>query len=372
MRLWSGQRGFRIGFAVTLVVATMVSFAPTTTLAAANLNDTLVRLTNMLASTGTTGSVCLQPTTSEASDNSDYIIVQFPANFSLSTTLSNWTTSITAPASPGTGSNYWPSTAVGWPVALTATAVNGTSNTVTFHYASAYNMLTSQIYCFDWTNTAAANTGVATASEEGTLTLEDSSSVAIDTGNYAVSVLTGGNQILVNATVPPIFQFTMTANTDGFGGNLNYGVVNTTTNAVTANITTNAKGGWIMWAEDTNQGLRSTTAAKTIASVGWNSDAPSTLTPGTEGYALGVTKEPASTTLCSAANLSVSPEYDTVGHSGTSGGDVTANFSEIGQCTGAPSAGDGLKLIEACTIAATTPAATDYTDTITVVGAGNF
>jgi hypothetical protein len=372
MRLWSSQRGLRIGFAVSLVIATFVSFAPTPSLAAANLNDTMVRLTNMMQNAYTSGSVCLQPTTSEAVDNSDYILVQFPANFTLSTTLSNWTTSITAPSSPGSGSNYWPSTAVGWPVALTATNVNGTSNTVTFHYASAQNLSISQIYCFDWTNsTAAAYTGVFTASEEGTLTLEDATPTAIDTGNYAVSVLSGGNQIVVNATVPPIFQFTMTGNTDGFGGNLSYSTVNAT-GGVTANITTNAKGGWIMWAEDSNQGLRSTTASKTIASVGWNGDVPSTLTAGTEGYALGVTKQPAGTTICSASNLSVAPEYDTTGHAGTNGGDVTANFSEIGQCTGAPSANDGLKLVESCTIAATTPAATDYTDIITVVGAGNF
>ncbi len=372
---WSGQRGFRISVAVTLVVATMVSFMPTTTLAAANLSDTMVRITNMLASSTTTGSVCVQPTTSESVTNSDYVTVQFPSNFTLSTTLGNWTTAITAPTSPGTGSNYWPSGAVGWPNALTATNVNTTAgpnyNTVTFQYATAFNLLVSTIYCFDWINAAAVNTGPATVTEEGTVTLESAVPAAIDTGNYAVSVLSTGNQIVVNAVVPPIFQFSLTGNTDGFGGNLNYGSVNTT-GGITANITTNAKGGWIMWAEDSNQGLRSTTASKTISTVGWAGDVPSTLTAGTEGYALAVTKQPAVTTLCSTSNLSVAPEYDTAGHAGTTGGDMTANFTEIGACTGAPSAGDGLKLVEACTISATTPAATDYTDIVTVVGAGNF
>lgn len=370
MRLWSSQRGFRIALVAVLAITALGTLEPVGVDAAAQLNSTVVRLANMQTATTTVGSVCVIAHSASATQ---YVQVTFPAGFTVSTTLANWTTTNSAPSSPGSGSNYWPVAAggatVGWPSALTATNVTG--QTVTWSYTST--TLSQTVYtCFDWTTAAALTNGAAVASTTGVVDLENSTPTVVDTGNYAVSVLTAvnNNQIVVSATVPPIFEFSLSGNTDAFG-NLSISSVTDTT-GVTATVTTNAKGGWFMWVSSANQKLVSASSGGQINSVGWNGDGPTTLTPGTASqYGLAVTSVTGLTLLCSAANLSVSPEYNT-GVTTNEGGAMEANFAEIGQCTGAPSNGDGLKLVEVAGITPVTPAATDYTDTLTVTGAGAF
>lgn len=369
MRLWSGQRGFRIAIVVVLSITALGTLEPVGVDAASQLNGVVVRLANMQATSTTVGSVCVIP---HSAGSMDYVRVTFPAGFTVSTTLANWTTSLTPPSSPGTGSNYWPVAAggatVGFPNALTPTNVTG--QTVTWQFTTAVALTASVYNCFDWTTAAALTTSGAIASIDGTVDLEDSTPTVVDSGGYAVSVLTNANQVLVTATVPPIFEFSLTPNADSFG-NLSISSV-TDTAGVTATVTTNAKNGWYMWVSSANQGLKSASSGAQINSVPWNADAPTTLTPGTTTlYGLAVTSFTGTTLICSASNLSVAPEYNT-GVSTTEGGDLTGNFTEIGQCTGAPSNGDGLKLVEVATITPVTPAATDYTDTLTVTGAGGF
>jgi hypothetical protein len=372
MRLWSSQHGFRIAIVVVLAITALGTFEPVGVDAANQLNSTLVRLSNMQTATATTGSVCVVP---HSSGSMDYVQVTFPTGFVVSTTAANWTTSITAPSSPGTGSNYWPTDstgpAVGFPNALSATPTIA-GQTVTWQFTTAVALNTTGVYnCFDWTTAAALTTGPVAASTTGVVDLEDATPTVIDTGSYAVSVLSAANnnQIVVSATVPPIFQFSLTGNTDSLG-NLSISAATDST-GVTATVLTNAKGGWYMWVESANQKLVSATTGGSIGSVGWNTDAPTTFTNGTSQYGLAVTTVNGGTLLCSASNLSASPEYNT-GAATNEGGALTVNFSEIGQCTGAPSNGDGLKLVEVAGVSPITPAATDYTDTLTVTGAGAF
>jgi hypothetical protein len=71
--------------------------------------------------------------------------------------------------------------------------------------------------------------------------------------------------------------------------------------------------------------------------------------------------------------LAIDAEYN--GSGSNQGGTLSANFQPIAACTGASPAtanGDVITLIERAAIAGATPAGTDYTDIITVVGAGNF
>jgi len=366
MRRRNATSGIRISLVVALVLAAFGSFLPDVAQAAGQLNSTMVRINDMHATHTSTGSVCVEPKTS-ASD--DHVLVTFPSQFTLSTTLGNWTTSITAPSSPGSGSNYWPSGAVGWPVALTASNVNTGTNTVTFDFASANTLSTSQVYCFDWTNAAAiTSVGAAGVDLQGSVTTETAVPAVVDIGYFALTVI-GDDTIVVSAVVPPIFEFSMAFNTDTFTSALSPASV-TPTSGVTPKIKTNAKGGWIMWAKDSNQALTSAASGGSIPSVGWNSDLPTTMSPGTSAkYALAVTTSAApSGTFCTE---SVAPEYDTVTNGGD-GGEFWATYTQIGDCAGGPSNNDGLTLTEKATITVTTPASTDYTDTVTVVGAGLF
>ncbi len=357
--------GVRIGLVVALLLATFDAFMPLGAMASTGeLKTTMIRLDNMSASTATKGTVCVEGETSTATD---YLQVTFPTGFVLGTTA-NWATTTTPPSGPGTGSLYWPSSASGFPTSLTATNVTG--QTVTFQYGTATNIaLTATVYCFDWTNSAALTTSTAGTDLQGSVTLENATPAAVDVGDYALTVLTS-NSITVTAVVPPIFEFTMPGTTDQFTTNLSPSAITTTT-GVTPTIKTNAKGGWIMWAHDSNQALTSASSGGSIPSVGWGSPAntPTTLVAGTAGYALNVVKSVAGGTFCTET---VDPEYDTVGHGSGNGGEFWSNWQQIGQCAGGPSNGDGLELQEEATIAVTTPASTDYTDTIYVTGAGLF
>jgi hypothetical protein len=333
--------------------------------------STMLRLANMTASQASSGSVCVTPATSTAED---YVLVTFPSQFTIVTTtgaplLANWATSITAPTSPGTGSNYWPAGAIGFPNALTPVAATTSPNTVKFQFATAATLTLAQMYCFDWTaTTGLTSVGAAGVDLQGSVATENSSSTIIDSGNYAVTVLTN-DQIVVSATVPPIFEFSMPGNTDTFG-TMSDSVVNQTA-GVTPTVKTNAKGGWVMWAKDSNQALTSSASGGSIPSVGWNSDTPTTLPSGggAQDYALSVTAQANVGGGGSPCTDTATAEYN---GGATAGGELYGTYVDIGACTGHPSNNDGMKLVELATISAITPAASDYTYTITVVGAGLF
>jgi hypothetical protein len=353
----------RISLVVALVLATFDAFIPSTAQAAPQLTSTMIRLDDMHAGHTSTGTVCIQPVTA---GTEKYILVQFPTQFTLSTTLSpDWTVGLTQhPNDPA--DLYWPSGALPMP-ALTATNVNTGTNTVTFTLGTATALNVLDNYCFNWSNALAITTvGAANVDLQGNVTTKDTSSVVIDQGFYALTVV-ADNTITVNATVPPIFEFIMGSNSDVFAPDLAPGAIRTT-GGVTPTINTNAKGGWIMWAKDANQSLDSTASGGSIPSVGWNTALPTALVAGTPGYAMNVVTAPAGGTFCTE---SVAAEYDTVTNGGD-GGALLANFEQIGDCTGGPSNGDGLTISEAAAISVTTPASTDYTDTIFVVGAGLF
>jgi hypothetical protein len=363
----------KIYISVVLVLASFATFIPQVAQASGVMSATLVRLSNMdsCSSSGcTTGSICVKPATT--STTAEFIAVEFPTQFTLGL-AATWTTSITPPAGPGAGSLYWPSGAVAWPVNPSSAAVNGATNTVTFTYGTGTTTLTAgTMYCFDWTlatsitNTGAAGNSLVCSNPNGcTVTTETAGSTIIDVGTYATAIITN-DQIVTSAVVPPIFQFIVPFNTDTFTTNVTPTAISST-GGVTPTVKTNAKGGWIMWAEDTNQGLDSVATGGSIPSVGWNSNATTTLVAGTAGYALSVVTSVAGGTICTVA---VQPEYNTAG--GGNGGEFWGHFEQLGQCPGGPSNGDGLTLTEEATASVTTPAATDYTDTLTVVAAGLF
>lgn len=418
MQRIAGLTDFRLRLILvaSLVMAIMPQFAGVASASTPQFGSTIVRLSNLDATNGsvtqyTGGSVCVTTPASVPGTETD-VDVGFPDqdgvaitadDFQVSTTLTNWITSTTPPASPGAGSNYWPSGATAWPT-LSANAIGATDtawssgNLATLKVVrfSMAALSSSTTYCFDFkdgSGTPGAETGSTyslqnayvgtngyTEDEPGYVATYDcsgscaapSSGTLLMESNWATQMVPN-DQIVVSATVPPIFEFSLTGTTDSIPatGNLNINNVNTSF-GVTAKAITNGKGGWIMWAQDKTQALVSASSSGTIGSVGWGTpttDRPTTLAAGTAGYALDVTKVAASgTTYCS---LGVAPEYDTATYGG-SGGAFTSNFAQIGQCTGGPSSGDGLDLQEDATISATTPAATDYTDIITVVGAGSF
>lgn len=318
---------------------------------AATFTQTFLRLDRMAATTTTGGMLCAMPATAGAETK---ILIQFPAGFTVNATALNWTVTTTNIQAGATA----------WPGIGTATTVAG--QTVTF---PSTDLTVGVLYCFNFSGTNTLTTGVAGNSQKGYITSQTAASAVIDQTYYATSVITN-DQITVTATVPPIFVFSLSGNADSFPADLDPTIVNSTTAGIFGTITTNAKGGWIAWAKDTQQGLFSASVNYKINTLGTVDGIPTTLTPGTEAYQLDVDIK---VDVAGGCQIAIQAEY--AGAGTNQGGTFTSPFTQIAQCSGttpATSNGDQFTLIERATISGATPAGTDYSDIITVVAAGNF
>lgn len=308
----------------------------------------LVRFDRLQISTTTTGVVCANPATTGTEAK---VQVAFPTGYSVSTTLANWAVN--------TSNNGWPTGAVAWPGIATATAATG--QTVTF---PSGDLTVGTLYCFNWTNSNAITTASTAAStQSGTVTSQTSANALIDQSGYATATITN-DQIVVTASVPQSFAFALSGNTDPISTTLSTATVASSTTPRTATVNTNAKAGWSVWATDSNVGLKSASSGNYVigsTTPGTNS----TLTAGNEGYNMGVT----STQTGGSGTISIAAPF-TAGATGKGGG-LDTTYRTLATSNGTASGGT-LTMTNNVAISAITPAATDYNDTITVVGAGLF
>lgn len=312
---------------------------------AAALTKITVRFDRMKTSTATTGTVCAQPATTATESD---VQVVFPTGYTLGA-AGTFTVNTT--------NNAWQTGGTAWPSIGTATNVTG--QTVTF---PSGDLTVGTLYCFNWANSAAVTVkSTATTSNLGSVTTRATGPTAIDSESYATASI-ADDQIIVSATVPSIFSFALSGNTDTLGA-LSTVSVGTSPTPRTATVNTNAKNGWMVWAKDANTGLSSASASNTIASTtpGTNS----TLTAGTLGYNTGVTNSQ----VGGSGTITVAAPF--LGSSAGQGGGLDTSLRTLASSTGTANTAV-LTLKNNVAIDATTPAASDYTDTITVIGAGLF
>lgn len=337
----------RISVALGLLVALALPVLLASHAQAAALTQVMVRFDRVGASQVTSGLVCARSATTGQTS----VTAVFPAGFTVSATTGDWATS----TATTTG---WPTSAVAWPsIGATATSANAGTRTVT--WSSGSLPLTSTTYCFNWTLTAALTTGVA-GSYTGTVATN------VDSATTFTSSIIADDQIAVSATVPQAFTFTLSGNTDALG-TLSTASVATSPTPRTVTVNTNAKNGWQVWARDANTGLTSPTASKTIASGQGASPVATnfTMASGSEGYNTGITQ----TQVGGSGVLTVAAPF--VGTAAGQGGGLDTTLRTLVTSTGTADTAV-LTIKNNAAIGGTTPAATDYADTITVVGAGLF
>lgn len=330
---------------ITVLSLLVAPFMNVKLAAAADLGQASVRFDRMMISTATTGTVCAKPTSTATEAD---VQVVFPTGYTLGT-AANFTVSTTNLAWP-TGGTAWPSI---------ATATNVTSQTVTF---PSGDLTVGTLYCFNWTNTAAVTVkSSASGSNTGTITTRATGPTNIDTAGYSTASITN-DQITVTASVPSTFSFALSGNTDALG-TLSTGSVTTSPTPRTATVSTNAKNGWMVWAKDLNTGLNSATASSTIASTtpGTNS----TQVAGTAGYNTGLT----SSQVGGSGTITIAAPF--VGSSAGQGGGLDTTLRTLASSNGTADTAV-LTIKNNAAISVLTPAASDYTDTITVIGAGLF
>lgn len=312
---------------------------------AATFDEVMVRFDRMNVSEPTTGTICAKPATTETEASVD---VTFPTGYSLG---------LAATFTVNTTDTAWPSGASAWVGINTATNVN--SQVVTF---PSGDLSVGTLYCFNWTNSAAVSvTSSPSASNSGSITTKTGASADIDTGNYSTASISG-DQIVVSATVLQTFSFALSANTDNLG-NLSTSSITTSSTPRTATINTNAKSGWIVWAKDSNTGLSSTMASHTIASTTPGSN--STLSTNSEGYNTGLT----SSQVGGTGTITIAAAF--VGTALGQGGGLDSSLRTLATSDGTADTAV-LTIKNNATISPVTPAASDYTDTITVIAAGLF
>lgn len=317
--------------------------------AAAQLSEGYVRLNRMKASTATGGTVCLKMATTAGTDAK--VKVTFPTGFTVNTTASNWTVTTT----------NLPAGASAMPGIDTASDVS--SQTVTFPISDISS--SSTLYCFNFASSSTLTTSTAGSDKTGSISVTTSGDAEIDGGNYATAVISD-DQVVVTATVPATFSFALGSNTQSLG-TLSTGSISSGS-GVSVTIGTNAGNGWVGWVLSANAGIDSATTGDSVDTVGTVDDATSTLSAGTEGYVLDADLTTDSATA-GTGTVTVDLEYD--GDTTAKGGTLSTTFTEFATADG-PTDSDVITLIPRVAISALTQAATDYTDTLTVVAAGNF
>lgn len=315
---------------------------------AANLTLAMVRPDRLVASTTTGGMVCAKSTTASVETT---VKVTFPTGFTVNSTASNWTVTTT----------NIPADATAWIGIGTASLVSGQD--VTF---PSGDMVVGTLYCFNFAASSTLTTSTAGNDKTGVITTQLAGPTTIDSSSYATSIISN-DQIVVSATVPATFTFSLGANTDSIG------TLSTTTassSGVTATIATNAAAGWVAWVKSANAALNSSSTGATIATAGTLNNAPTDLASST-GYVLDVniTTDSGTGTGTVSQASDYGAEYN--GTNSTSGGTLSTTFQPIAASSGTTD-GDVLTLIERAKISAVQAAATDYTDTLTVVAAGRF
>lgn len=361
MRFQLSKRSHRLTSIASILALFMAGMAPLLVpkmAQGAQFQEAFLRLDRMKAATATGGRVCAQPATTATEAS---VQVTFPTtsgtDYVVNATAANWTVNT---SNLDTGQTAWPG--IG-----TATTVSG--KTVTF---PSSDLTVGTLYCFNFSSANTLTTSSAGANEttQGAITTRTSVPATIDSTTYDLAVITD-DQVVISAVVPPSFTFVLSGNTDSFTSNLSTTSVTSTTGR-TVQINTNAPWGWVVWAKDLNSSggkgaLKSAYASNyQIAGTSAAGAASHTLTTGGEDYGLGVT---INTDASGGGTVSLDAAYD--GTTSKAGTLDPVNYRPVASANGT-AGGDIINLNERATISATTPASNDYTDTMTVVGAGRF
>jgi len=322
-----------------------------------------MRLDRMAVSTVNPNTLVVVKPTSTATEAK--LMITFDAAMTVASGAGALTTSVT-----GLPANFNGTTLTAWPtIGATATAAG---QSVTF---TSGDLTVGSQYGFFLT--AGVTLPAAAGTYTNIITTQDSVPTTIDTAKVAVRVLANvssnpGDQVVVTATVPPTFNFALSGVADAFTTDLSSaGTVSTT--GITATVTSNASHGWVAWAKDLNNSggkgaLKSATSGNyVIAGASAVGSAARTLTSATEDYGLAVAL---TTDAAGGGTVVIDAAYNSTASTKIGTLDPTT-LEPIASANGTAN-GDVITLQERATISGVTPAATDYTDTITVIGAGLF
>ncbi len=323
---------------------------------ASQLTQAGVRLGRLGTSASTGNDVLVTFKLNSAPTTVAKVTVTFPVGFTVATGT---------PAVGTSGFPLTPSSITAPPGSLTATST-AASRTIVVSGLTSASLTNSTLYGFSIPSGVVTNPG-SVGQYEISVESDTAASAPVDTTLTEVYI-TGSNadQIAVNASVAPNFNFSLSANTDTVPK------VDSTTiqtsSGVTMTVGTNSPLGYTAYVHSSNAALTSATNPTTPITTGTFDAVPDALSAGTTNYGF-VPSTGAACSTCTGA-LSYDAEYaipDGV-HAGAFNGTGYASFVSRNGFTNA----DQIVLKERDTVANTIGYANDYTDTLTIVAAGNF
>ena len=286
------------------------------------------------------------------------ITVTFPVGFTVATgtpavgsTFPNTPASITAPPGlPGTAtSTAGPRTIV--VSGLTSASLNNTS---LYGFTVASGTVTNPASAGQYNVTVESDTAGGSTIDLTT------------TPVYIYGASANQDQVVVSASVAPNFSFSLSANADTVP-KVDPTTVQTSP-GVTMTVGTNSPLGYTAYVKSATGSLTSSTNPGTPIATGTFDGAPDSIVAGTTKYGL----VPSTGTACSSCtgSLTYDGEYNAI--DGTHVGSFNStNFASFVSRSGYTNA-DQIVLKERVAVATTVGYANDYTDTLTVVAAGNF
>jgi hypothetical protein len=326
---------------------------------ASQLTEASIRLDRMgagiAASTDDPILVVFKPTSTATEGK---IVITWPTTnaFTVSSTDADHTTTTTGIPSTYQGETLVAAPTLGTPGAETTGVVTYTVGDLTAGTLYGF-YITGGI-----TNPATGNAGSKTV----TIATTTSADAAIDSATVTVdTTTTGADLVTVTATVGSTFNFALGSNAIALGA-LSSGSIST--GNVTIDIDSNAANGWVAFirSEGSAATLASALSGDSIASTGTVNGTVETVSAGTENYVVD-----AATVQGGGGSGTITEATEYAGNGTTTGGTLTTSYNQIAQSTGQANS-DTITLTALVAISTLTAAASDYTDTWEVVGAGNF
>ncbi|MDL2363062.1 MAG: hypothetical protein QFB86_01620 [Patescibacteria group bacterium] len=348
------------------------SFLMPTLASAAKLTQVGVRLGRLGISSGSGG----------ASDNNDLLVtfklnttptsvgkisIAFPSGFNMTAGT---------PAVSTTGFPATPASITAPPGTLTAAVTTNGANAggaIVVSGLTSASLVNSTLYGFiipagSITNPATAGQYVTTVESQtsGGATIDSTTAPT-----YVYGASSNQDQVVVSASVSPNFSFALSANTDTVPAADPSAIV--TSPGVTMSVGTNSPLGYTAYVKSKNAALTSAATSGSITGGTFNGTADTTAA-GTTHYGF----LPITGTACGTCTGTLTYDGEYSGGGGAfisaanqSGAFNGTSFSSFVSRSGYTNS-DQFTLKERVTVANTVPYANDYTDTLTIVAAGNF
>lgn len=332
---------------------------------AAQLNQSSVRLGRLgiSASTGNDMLVTFKLNTTPTSVES--IKITFPNDFQIADGT---------PTPSTTGFPNTPASIAATPGTLTSVADSG-DKTITVSGLSSGSLTSSDLYGFIIPSGTITNPGTQGQYDLLVESLDGGSSVIDSTVNpvYITGSVTNNEDLVnVTASVAPSFTFELSANSDVIP-NVDPSTTETSP-GITMSVSTNSPLGYTAFVKSANAELRSATSPATPIVNGAFDGTPDEATAGTTKYGFAPTTGNACV-ICTGS-LAYDSEYSAGAGApiasntgaGAFNGTAFASFvSRLGYTEG-----DDITLRERISVSNTIGYANDYTDTLTIVAAGNY